>query len=210
MAANARRCRIAAEFAGQDRDSLPHGFWYAPSSWAPGVATGPGSADLERYLGTLDSLLLPWDTLVNYNSKDFQETPEMRIIRDLARDESITIKKADKGATIVVMNTTDYIAEVLSPRHLGNESVYSRCPATADVVLRQLCERVRTFTHNLFVDYPSLPEAFRPALQQATPKLGLFYLLPKIHKSGSFTHLPLGCPARPICAMTSHPCTPLA
>ena len=49
---------------------------------------------------------------------------EKRALKNLGNDKSITIKPADKGGTVVVMNTTDYIAE--AHRQLNDPNTYSQ------------------------------------------------------------------------------------
>lgn len=50
---------------------------------------------------------------------------EKLALENLASDDSIIIKPADKGGAIVVMNRTDYIAE--ARQQLGNENAYCKC-----------------------------------------------------------------------------------
>ena len=49
---------------------------------------------------------------------------EFASLKDLARDDSIVLKKADKSGSIVIMNNCDYIAEV--ERQLHNSDYYEK------------------------------------------------------------------------------------
>ena len=106
-------------------------------------------------------------------------------IHNLAHNPDITIKRADKGGSIVIMNTTDYIDTAHA--HLNQNTIYAEQPMD---YTSQLTDEINSFilqlehahkiTHNLahFITPPSPPR---------TP---LFYFLPKIHKPNN--------PPRPI------------
>ena len=63
------------------------------------------------------------------NDKKYKFTPnlspeELEALKQLRCDNSIVIKKADKGSTIVIVNRDDYIAEV--ERQLNNSNFYKK------------------------------------------------------------------------------------
>ena len=75
----------------------------------------------------------------------------MRVITGLQKDNTIVIKKADKGAMVVVMNRSDYLAEALSDRHLGNAHVYRRCSESPETVLASVLGATTAFVSHLYV-----------------------------------------------------------
>ena len=58
------------------------------------------------------------------NIFDRNSPEELEALKQLRSDNSIVIKKADKGSTVVIMNRDDYIAEV--ERQLNNSKFYKK------------------------------------------------------------------------------------
>ena len=54
------------------------------------------------------------------------QTTERIALKRLQNDHSITIRQADKGSCVVVMDTQQYIQERLT--HLNGENVYETLP----------------------------------------------------------------------------------
>jgi hypothetical protein len=118
---------------------------------------------------------------------------ERRGLTELEQNNEITIKKADKGSAVVVMNTSDYIIEAQRQLltsgaylHLKEDPTESYCKEIQRVLDTMLSTNViDTKCHEYLSPTPTLT---RP---------GRFYLLPKIHKKG--------VPGRPICSSVQHP-----
>ena len=58
------------------------------------------------------------------NTKKNLKKEEYQAMRELYNNNDIVIKPADKGGSIVIMNTTDYIAE--ADRQLNNPDHYEK------------------------------------------------------------------------------------
>ena len=90
-----------------------------PSNWNPAPST---VVSLERYLVALDCKFA--SPLGVVSGHEPHRNWEEKILRTLEGDNSIIIKKADKGDIIVIMNRADCISEATSPRHLSNMATY--------------------------------------------------------------------------------------
>ena len=109
---------------------------------------------------------------------------QFQTMRDLHNNRNITIKPADKGSSIVIMNTTDYVQE--AHRQLLNPEHYK--PLTSDP----------TIVYNKYIHYlidqawrlGIMTDTTKESLQTKNPRISTFYMLPKIHKPGN--------PGRPI------------
>ena len=157
------------------------------SNWTPPL----GPPNLEHIIATNELGLLqkPFTRTKRTNT-----TPvERKCISDLAKDESIVIKKADKGGAIVIQNRKDYIAE--GERQLKNGKFYTKLqedPTTdhntkiktqLDAMLTRgkITKKVRNF---LYLENPRTPQ---------------LYLLPKVHKNQNPP------PGRPIISANQSP-----
>ena len=103
---------------------------------------------------------------------------------DLHNNRNIIIKPADKGGSIVIMNTTDYIQE--AHRQLRNPEHYK--PLTSDPTTTY-----KKYIHHLIDQAWRLGiinDTTKESLQTKNPRISTFYMLPKIHKPGN--------PGRPI------------
>ena len=105
-------------------------------------------------------------------------------MRELNNNNDIVIKPADKGGSIVIMNTTDYISG--ADRQLNNPYHYER-------LLEDPTQIFNTHINNLINQAWRLniiDESTYNNLQTKNPRIPTFYLLPKIHKNDN--------PGRPI------------
>ena len=94
----------------------------------------------------------------------------------LRNDPSIIIKEADKGLCIVVWDREDYLAE--AGEQLGDENVYER-------VLGNSVSPLMKTIKSVISQIDKRGDISRETLDYFlinNPKLGRFYLLPKIHK----------------------------
>jgi hypothetical protein len=112
-------------------------------------------------------------------------------LNDLKNIPEITIKKADKGSAIVVMNTCDYIFE--AERQLNNKLAYKKLDFDPS---KQVCKEIQNIL-DLMLEHNEIDQKCHEYLSPIDPRPGRFYLLPKIHKKG--------CPGRPICSSNGHP-----
>ena len=105
-------------------------------------------------------------------------------MRDLHNNPNITIKPADKGGSIVIMSTVDYVKEAL--RQLFNQQHYKTLDKDPTILHNR-------YIHNL-IDQAwrmgIIDETTKENLQTKNPKIASFYLLPKIYKPNN--------PGRPI------------
>ena len=122
-------------------------------------------------------------------------TPEishdMKILSNLRKDPSIIITKADKGNSLVVMDTLDYDNKIYS--HLNDTNTYTSM--THDHT-DKFANKIITELKNLKQNGKITPQLYNKFLPRGSfcPK---FYGLPKLHKQG--------IPLRPIVACTKAP-----
>ncbi|CAH2284888.1 Hypothetical predicted protein, partial [Pelobates cultripes] len=99
---------------------------------------------------------------------------EQMAINDLKNNHAITIKPADKGGAVVIMNTQDYIKE--GDMQLSDDKYYRKLNEDpTKEYTSQLRELIKSFPENLHLELQSLIPT--------SPCMGTFYMLPKIHKA---------------------------
>ena len=103
-------------------------------------------------------------------------------MRSLADDWSIIIKKADKGACIVVWYRNDYLGE--AEKQLKDQKVYRKV-AFKDKTLSQLVDWSNRFLRNLKMKGHITEKHLKYFSHEFKKSCNLakLYLLPKIHKS---------------------------
>ena len=146
--------------------------------------------------GTLDIFKREFKTnlLESQNAKPIKPNltkEEWKGLLELRKNPNIVIKKADKGAAVVIMDTTDYLRE--GYRQLNDPNFYTKLehdPAKtiSDKICKVLTEikNCKLITEKNF-DFLNIKE----------PKAGRFYLIPKIHKKQ--------VPGRPISISIGYP-----
>ena len=153
----------------------PSSGWTFPSGQDPFLDTYRNSI-INEFLKELDHSTI--SKKKNISQKEFQA------MRDLHNNKDITIKPADKGGNIVIMNTNGYIQE--AQRQLSNPQHYK-------ILNTDPTNQYNRYIHHI------IDQAWRLGiingttkenLQTKKPKITLFYLLPKIHKPNN--------PGRPI------------
>ena len=105
-------------------------------------------------------------------------------MRDLHNNPDITIKPADKGESIVIMNTTDYIQE--APRQLSYPQHYRTLNTDCTVTYNKYIHHIIDQAWRLGI----IDGTTKENLQTKNPNISSFYILPKIHKPNN--------PGRPI------------
>ena len=97
-------------------------------------------------------------------------------INRLRSDRTIVVKEADKGSGVVVWDREDYIKEAES--QLNDSEVYNRLDSDPSERLHQIIsDTLKTISNRGDLDQATLDY-----LLVDNPRLGRFYLLPKIHK----------------------------
>jgi len=133
------------------------------------------------------------DTLTilrNVPSSNLSST-QINILKQLKSDKSITIKKADKGGGIALMDTSDYVEKVMAM--LNDSKVYT--PLTAVDIFRTKDE-ADFLLMGLFRGGSLTHKQFR-FLTEFIPRCPVFYGLPKLHKNG--------VPLRPVVSQVNGP-----
>ena len=130
-------------------------------------------AAIEIYLSRLEEEILAIDTNIQYSNLT---RDERKALNTLKGDTSIIIKEADKGSAVVVWDREDYLKEAES--QLSDNNIYEKVqgdpiPSLVNLVQYHLSNvKARGDTSSETLDY----------FMVNNPKLGRFYLLPKIHK----------------------------
>ena len=121
---------------------------------------------------------------MNLIGKDISQKNDIKILSDLKKDKFLTITRADKGNTIVIMNTEDYnnqmksiISETITYKKLDFDPT--------DKYVKSTRKELESMKNNFHIT-PQFYNKYYPRGCSA-PKI---YGLPKIHKTGS--------PLRPI------------
>ena len=123
--------------------------------------------------------------------RDNLSPSERESLKKLRNDDRIVIKPADKGSSVVVLDSEDYIAE--AQRQLSDERFYRKLDHDPTKEHEEaVCKTLYKMHDGGFIDDKTLeyllPDHSKP---------GRFYLLPKIHKEGN--------PGRPIISANEHP-----
>ncbi|GFO26034.1 hypothetical protein PoB_005253900 [Plakobranchus ocellatus] len=111
-------------------------------------------------------------------------TEDKRALKELKNNADIIIKPADKGGAVVVLNTTDYIAECT--RQLSNATYYRKLNSDPTKKYnKRISDRLEIGVRSGEIDSDTAKRLIVPH-----PVPGRFYMLPKIPKEGN--------PGRPI------------
>ena len=138
--------------------------------WQPSVVPVP----LKAYIISNESDL----------NKTFVKSPhshnitrtEKQALKDLSSNANIVIKKADKSATVVIQNRTDYVKE--AERQLSDSFFYKE---VEDDLTSKHNEEINTILDDL-TNRGQLNKGLSRKLKTTTPRTSQLYLLPKIHK----------------------------
>ena len=100
---------------------------------------------------------------------------ERQVIYNLKNDQSIVIKETDKGSAVVIWDKKDYLME--SEKQLSCKKTHEEVSSDPSFVIKIIHDtfekiRRRVDISSNVLDYFNVKN----------PKLGRFYLLPKIHK----------------------------
>ena len=164
-----RRLRLKWFFRKEEVNDQPINKFRKKSKFNP---KGKDAA-IELYLSRLEEEILSIDTKLSYSNITKEER---KALSDLRKDTSIIIKGADKGSGVIVWDREDYCKE--ANKQLGDTDVYENISGD---VSGDLARRVISYLQKIkrrgdiskeVLEYFLVPE----------PRIGRFYLLPKIHK----------------------------
>ena len=150
-----------------------------------------GSSLLETF-ATLNDIHLSKAKIVSPNQKNLL-AEEKTSIQNLFRDKSITVKPADKGGAVVILDTRDYIAE--AERQLDNPKYYKK--VDTDLTIQHTIQ-VNQYVEGLH-RAGEISGRIKDRLTSKKTRTPHLYLLPKIHKQGSPP------PGRPVVSANSCP-----
>ena len=105
-------------------------------------------------------------------------------MRDLHKNPDITIKPADKGGSITIMNTVDYVKE--AQRQLFNHEHCKTLDKEPTILYNKYIHHLIDLAWRMEI----IDETTKENLQTKNPTIPSFYPLPKIHKPNN--------PGRPI------------
>ena len=160
------------------------------TGWEPPTPTNQHLLSLmeevKHIMGSLQSFNTPRMSL---NEEDARH---IAAIKSLTDNTTITIKKADKGGSTVIMNTTDYINTALT--HLRQGQIYIE--ADKDNT-RHTYDEVNSFITQMHKTGRITDRVAKYITPTTPPRTSLFYYLPKIHKPNN--------PPRPIISGVDSP-----
>ena len=174
--------QIARDKFARDKFWIKNKHWEAPTPQLPEYRQLRD--EMLEYSHATNSLT---DTI-----EDNMLPEENAALNQLLYNKEITIKPADKGGSIVIMDTKNYIKTALE--HLEDTTIYKRMNRDET---KDIATLIDTYLSHLLYSYQldfDIVEKLRPDTQPRTP---LFYYLPKIHKQGN--------PARPIISGCNSP-----
>lgn len=143
------------------------------SVWIPPLGTIP-----EEILEPLDHLKTHIEQHQPPDQKTRLGSQQIKTLRQLKSYQDIIIKPADKGSSIVILDTKDYIQE--ATQQLNNPKHYSKIPAPVyPTVTQQIKDILDSLKRNRILEERQIQHLKPPE----EPRNRMFYLLPKIHKS---------------------------
>ena len=107
---------------------------------------------------------------MNLTNKEHQAT------RDLCKNPDNTTKPADKGGSVVIMNTEDYTAE--ANRQLCNQEHYKTLDKDPTIAYNKYIHHLIDQAWRIEITDKTTMEN----LQSKNPTISSFYLLPKMHR----------------------------
>ena len=179
-----RKLRLRAYF-GNEEDSVldrtndlsqdTNDMAFADRKFKPRSTFNPnGPIQLEAFIAANETALSKTHCTAPTNTN--LSEGEKTALTKLRENRSITIKKADKGSAVVVLNTKDYIAQTL--RLLDNREHY-RVDATCQTTIHN--DLIIEILDAMFEMEEISAETYEYLINR-TPRTPLFYSLPKIHK----------------------------
>ena len=132
--------------------------------------------NLQRYISVVKKEVTELLKKPNYQQLNLTSDERLKG-RYLSENRNLTIKGADKGGEIVIIDTTDYIehCELL----LNNREVYEKLDANSTLIY---AKEIRQKNDLLKNNYITKQEYNHSSENLDNPRTHLFYGLPKIHK----------------------------
>ena len=130
-------------------------------------------AAIEFYLSRLEGEIMAIDTELSYSNLTKEERLALKSLRD---GTSIIIKQTDKGSGVVVWDREDYLKE--AEKQLGHKEMYEKLSSDPVSPLISFAKGCLSRVKNR----GDIPNETLEYVFINKPKLGRFYLLPKIHK----------------------------
>ncbi|UYV66881.1 hypothetical protein LAZ67_4003212 [Cordylochernes scorpioides] len=116
---------------------------------------------------------------------------EILILNNLSKNKNITISRADKGGSVVILNTEDYINRMKT--HLNNTEFFIKIePQEASKSITAFKKSIHQLLKNLIID-----QSLKKQILENPGTHPYIYGLPKIHKKNT--------PLRPIVAYNQSP-----
>ena len=176
--------RLKSHFQNNPNPEVEEGQFHESRGWTPATGISPS---LETFFtkNTMEFLNMPATKTFNNLSVE-----ELKVLKELMSNDSITIKSADKGGAIVIQDTDKYITECL--RQLNNREHYRR---TGNDQTLTVAKRINDYIRAEKKGH--LRPLTADNLISKDPRTAKFYTLPKIHKEG--------VPGRPIISANDCP-----
>ena len=163
-----RKLRLMWYFRNEEQESISNPF-KKKSKFNPKNK----DAAIELYLSRLEEEILALENKSKYSNLTKEERNAIYSLKD---DTSIVIKEADKGSGIVVWDREDYLAE--AQKQLSDKEVYQQIKGDIESPLIKI---IKTAIRKVR-DRRDISDETLDYFLVNNPKLGRFYLLPKIHK----------------------------
>ena len=178
-----RRCRLREFFSRKPSKE----YVGLDSIFGPASTFTPKEGEdvhLDAYLKLVETDII---SNITHNFKDNLSLGEREALTKLKNNKHITIKPADKGGAVVVMNTSEYIEK--GKTQLSDTTYYTELNEDRTKVHINKIDLVLIEGRENNYISKRVKTALSPSCGNA-PTAGRFYMLPKIHKQGN--------PGRPI------------
>jgi len=180
-----RNIQIKYMFIGEDKNRREP--FTGNKQWKP-----PRSKQHQAIVALEDILNEEFSQLIKYNNnKNNISSTDRQALKSLRSNQNIIITNADKGGCIVILDTDNYIRKI--DAMLSDNTTYSKInhidlnqkKSEVDIIINNLCE-------DNFIS-----KRQKKFLSNYSPKMPVFYGLPKIHKNN--------IPLRPIVSQIDSP-----
>ena len=180
-----RNIQIKYMFIGKDKNIREP--FTGNKQWKP-----PKNKQHQAIIALEDILNEEFSELVKHNNiRNNISNTDRLALKSLRNNQNIIIKKADKGGCIVILNTDNYIDKIYTM--LSDNITYSKMD---QIDLNQKKSEVDVIINNLFEDN-FISKRQKKFLTNFSPKMPVYYGLPKIHKKD--------IPLRPIVSQIDSP-----
>ena len=166
-----RRIKCIKYFSSKKRkEAIP---FTSKSNWVPPDSAIP--VEIHTHLASMEKEI---EELTIKKHQSNISKGEIRTLKNLKNNDTIVIKKADKGSATVIMNKKDYIFE--ANRQLSNEAHYVELSKSRQ---SQTTEKIHDILLDMKENLVISEKQYAYLKPPNEPRPRRFYLLPKIHKS---------------------------